>query len=54
MNSVSNGVSCAKCRWLIRFVGTRTPSFKIIPINSDKAAGLSPELPSAVAREGTR
>ncbi|MNS72629.1 hypothetical protein D3C72_1060470 [compost metagenome] len=53
-NTVAKGVSLAKERCSIRRVGARMPPFWMIPINSAKAAGLSPELPRAVAREGTR
>jgi hypothetical protein len=35
-------------------VGSRRPSFKMIPTNSASASGRSDELPIAVASEGTR
>ncbi|MNH22819.1 hypothetical protein D3C79_826900 [compost metagenome] len=51
---VSYGVSAAKCRVSMRRVGRRIPSFWMMPISSARAAGRSPELPMAVASEGTR
>ncbi|MNE13768.1 hypothetical protein D3C80_1066160 [compost metagenome] len=43
----------AKCRLSMRTVGRRTPSLRMIPISSASAAGRSPELPSALASDGT-
>ncbi len=54
VNSVSNGVPLANERCSIRRVGARMPPFWMIPISSANAAGRSPELPSAVASDGTR
>ncbi|MCY1247492.1 hypothetical protein D9M72_608290 [compost metagenome] len=51
---VSKGVFAAKCRLSMRRVGMRTPSLRMVPINSARAAGRSPELPMAVASDGTR
>ncbi|MNJ76419.1 hypothetical protein D3C77_736940 [compost metagenome] len=53
-NAVAKGVSLANERYSMRWVGARIPPFWMIPINSASAAGLSPELPSAVANDGTR
>src|SRR5437868_158386 len=36
----------------MRRVGRRTPSLRMVPISSARAAGRSPELPIAVASDG--
>ncbi|MNR54298.1 hypothetical protein D3C85_1744600 [compost metagenome] len=54
INFVSYGVSAAKCSVSMRSVGMRMPSLRMVPINSPSAAGRSPELPRAVASDGTR
>jgi len=38
----------------MRALGSRMPSFRMMPISSARAAGRSAEVPMAVAREGTR